>query len=243
MSIKYVLQPNKLVEEPDIFSASVRISSSVGLEEITDRIVDQGTTVRRADVLAVLENAIEACDNLLLEGMRVQLGGLVDLFPKIKGSFAGPTDSYDPARHQVDVAAMPGARVRKSFRSKAAVAKEEAVKPVPGLVALSQTPAPAAANGDGENAAVQITPGAIGTLDGYRLHYNAAAIDEGIYFVKTTDGENAKVTAVQKNTQKQLVFLVPELAAASTWRLEVRTRYTPEGELRIGQLDGTFITA
>jgi hypothetical protein len=139
MSIKYVLQKNNLVEEPNVYAASVRITNSVGLQEITDRIVEQGTTVRRADVLAVLENALTACDSMLLDGMRIQLGGLVDLFPKIKGSFEGPTDIYDPARHKVDVAAMPGSRVRSTFRQNASVEKEESVKPVPGLVAFGQT--------------------------------------------------------------------------------------------------------
>jgi hypothetical protein len=230
MSIKYVLRENKLVEEANVYSANVQISASVGLEEIADRIVDQGTTVRKADVLAVLENAVQACDTMLLDGMRVNFGGLVDLFPRIKGSFDGPTDIYDPARHQVDVAAQPGSRVRRDFRENATVEQAEAKKPVPSLVAYGQTPAPAQA--------AHVTPGTIGTIAGYRLKIDEAQADEGIYFVSTTGTYTIKVASIQKNSARQLVFLVPALDEAADWYLEVRTRYTPEGELRTGRLDG-----
>lgn len=238
MSIKYVLQKNNLVEEPNIFSASVRTTNSVGLSEITDRIVEQGTTVRRADVLAVLENALTACDSMLLDGMRIQLGGLVDLFPKIKGSFEGPTDIYDPSRHQVDVAATPGIRVRNTFRSQARVVKEEAIKPVPGLVAFDQIPAPAGMSAD--ITSTPLVPNAIGTINGHRLRFDPTKADEGIFLVPVAGGTATKVTNVQKNMPKQLVFQVPSVPSSTTWYLEVRTRYTPEGELRIGRLDGTF---
>ena len=240
MSIKYVLQKNKLVEEPNAYAASVRITNSVGLEEITDRIVEQGTTVRRADVLAVLENALTACDSMLLDGMRIQLGGLVDLYPKIKGSFEGPTDIYDPARHQVDVAAMPGNHVRSTFRQNASVVKEEAIKPVPGLVAFDQIPEPSGMSADSALTSTPLVPNAIGTIDGHRLRFDPTKSDEGIFLVPIAGGTATKVTNVQKNMPKQLVFQVPAVPSSATWYLEVRTRYTAEGELRIGRLDGTF---
>lgn len=232
MPIKYVLRKNNLVETPDIYAASVRISSSAGLEEIADRIVDQGTTVRRADVLAVLENAIEACDTMLLDGMRVQFGGLVDLFPKIKGSFVGPTDIYDPARHQVDVAAMPGKRVRHTFRENASVEREETIKPTPGIVKYGNT-------GSGDR--LKAVPGpTIGTINGYRLKFDPAKEDEGIFFIATTDGVAHRIDLgnIQRNKPGELIFMNPSLSQGTYW-LEVRTRYTENGELRIGRLDGT----
>lgn len=228
MSIKYVLQKNNLVEEDNKFAASVRIAGTAGLEEIADRIVDQGTTVRKPDVLAVLENMLTACDSMLLEGLRVQFGGLVDLFPKIKGSFDGPTDTYDPARHQIDIAAAAGKRLRDRFRTSATLERGEAIKPVPSLVSFVQTPL---------SGGLIVMNGGIGTINGYRLRVNTAAADEGIYFVNTVTSAVVKAANLQRNTASMLVFLIPTLAAAS-YRLEVRTRYTPEGELRIGKLDG-----
>lgn len=233
MSIKYVLQKNNLVEEDNKYAASVRLAGSVGLEEIADRIVEQGTTVRKPDVLAVLENALTACDSMLLDGMRIQFGGLVDLFPKIKGSFDGPTDTYDPSRHQIDVGAMCGKRLRSHFRESANVERGEAVKPVPSLVAFSQVPSPANP--------LSIVTGNIATIDGYRLKFNPLAADEGIYFVPTSGPVSPiKAAAIQKNTAGQLVFLVPSMLPGIPYYLDVRTRYTPEGELRTGRLDGVL---
>ena len=231
MPIKYVLRKNNLVEEPDIYAASVRISGSAGLEEIADRIVDQGTTVRRADVLAVLENAINVTDTMLMDGFRVNFGGLCDLFPKIKGSFEGPTDIYDPSRHQVDVGAMPGRRVRSTIREQASVERQEVTKPVPDLVKFSKT-------GDTGNEKASPSP-TIATINGYRLKFDPAKEDEGIFFVATSDGTATRIdpSKIQRNKPSQLVFLTPELSSG-TYYIEVRTRYTEDGELRIGRLDG-----
>lgn len=41
-------------------------------------MLDRGSTVSRTDIVAVLEDAIEACESLLLDGMRVNFGGLFD---------------------------------------------------------------------------------------------------------------------------------------------------------------------
>ncbi|OHB56990.1 MAG: hypothetical protein A2Y07_11550 [Planctomycetes bacterium GWF2_50_10] len=241
MSIKYVLQKNNLVEEPQQYAASMRIAGSVGLNELADRIVEQGTTVRRPDVLAVLENALMAADSMLLDGFRVQFGGLVDLYPKIKGSFEGPTDTYDPSRHQVDVGAMPGKRVRDNFREHAAVEKTETIKPQPSLIEVSQLPAPAAEVTESlEEDVIPIVAGSICTLNGYRLRFNPAAEDEGIYFVARIGGAVIKVATVQKNMPGQLVFLMPTIATGGLYYLEVRTRYTAEGELRIGRYGNMF---
>jgi hypothetical protein len=245
MTIKYVLKKNHLVDDPNRYAASVRISGSAGLEDIADRIVDQGTTVRKADILAVLENAIQVSDTLLQDGFRIQLGGLVDLFPKIKGSFEGPTDIYDPSRHQVDVAAMPGKRLRDSFREQASVVREESVKPVPSLVkfsTLGSTSQGEQAQEPADSAApLTVTAGTIATINGYRLKFNTAKSDEGIFFVNTMGVPVIKVdnAKIQRNTAGQLIFLTPSLVVGTYW-IEVRTRYTTNGELRIGRLDGTI---
>jgi hypothetical protein len=228
MAVKYVLRKNALMENPDAYTAIVKTTGSAGLDEITDRIVSQGTTVRRADVLAVLENTLTACDSMLQDGMRVQLGGLVDLFPKISGTFDGACDTYDPARHQVDIAAMAGKRLRNSFRSNAAIAKSAASKLAPSPAMFSQTPAPQQSS--------QIVAGSIGTIDGWHLKFNPSQIDEGIYFVRMADSVDFKIEAINSNTPKKLVFLTPTLPAGS-YKIEVRCRIRGGKELRSGWLD------
>lgn len=46
----------------------------------------------------------------ILKGVLVYFGGLTQLYPSIKGIFNGLTDTFNSARHQVDV----GSRVRNT---------------------------------------------------------------------------------------------------------------------------------
>jgi hypothetical protein len=227
MTIKYNLSQNKLTQE-ECYAARVQLSGSADLNDIVARIVNQGTTVRPPDILAVLENAVEAANALLLEGMRVNLGGLVDLFPKISGKFTGPTDGYDPARHQVDVAATPGVRVRDTVRANAVVQKEETIKPVPVLLRFQDL----LSNTTND----KVTSGGVITIDGNRLRVHPAADDEGLYLI-AADGQEFKIINLQKNSPGQIVAQTCALPAGMGYHVEVRTRYTDEGELRIGRLD------
>ena len=232
MTIKYALYENKLTEAADLYAARVLISGSADLNTVADRIVEQGSTVTRTDVIAVLEGAIVAVENLILEGARVNFGGLCDLYPKIKGKFNGITDHYDPSRHQVDVGAAPGSRVRKTIRESATVTKEETILPSPLILEYVDL-------GSGE-INDHVTPGSIGTIHGSRLAFDEQASDEGIYFRSASGPGYVKVSAIQKNKPSELVFMVPELTAG-TYRVEVNKRFTTDGQLRTGRMD-TILT-
>jgi hypothetical protein len=118
MPIPYALFKNNLTPEPDDYAAVVQTYRSVGFEEIADRMIDQGSTVNKPDILAVLDDMEKACESILLEGNRVILGGLVQMFPRVRGVFTSKSDEFDPSRHQIDVGANPGRRVRKTLREK-----------------------------------------------------------------------------------------------------------------------------
>ena len=192
-------------------------------------MLERGSTTTSADILAVLEDTIGACESMLLDGMRVNFGGLVELFPRMRGVFTSATDTYDPARHSLDVGANPGSRVRKTVRDNATVVKEEAVKPAPNPIEYRDV------GSDTTND--QLTPGNIGQLSGSRLKFDAAAADEGLYFLPVALGAETKVDTVQRNKPAQVVFLVPAGLVAGQYRLEVRVRISGGTELRSGRLD------
>nr|VFJ59531.1 MAG: protein of unknown function (DUF4469) with IG-like fold [Candidatus Kentron sp. FM]VFJ59998.1 MAG: protein of unknown function (DUF4469) with IG-like fold [Candidatus Kentron sp. FM]VFK11913.1 MAG: protein of unknown function (DUF4469) with IG-like fold [Candidatus Kentron sp. FM] len=231
MSIQYALSQNNLTDSPNDYAARVRITGSANLDAIVERILEQGSTVGEADVRAVLVGAIAACESLLLEGQRVNFGDLCQLFPRMSGVFEGPTDHFDPARHRLDVGASPGNRLRKTVRENGQVTKVEFVKPVP-------TPLEYLDLGSGETDGA-LTPGNIGTVNGYRLKFDAAQADEGVFLI-ADGGEETKVAQAQKNKPAQLVFLVPAGLLAGDYALEVRTRVKDSGELRTGRLDATL---
>ncbi len=228
MSIHYALFENHLTSDPDDYAAQVKITGSADLEALAERMIDQGSTVTKPDILAVLEDAIKATESCLLDGYRVQLGGLCELFPRIKGVFNGITDTFDASRHRVDVGANPGARVRKTVRVGATVTKIETIKPAPALLEYVDL-------GSGETNGT-ITSGNIGTINGHRLKFNTERDDEGIYFVNIDTGAEVKLTAIQRNKPGQLVFLTPTVPGGQYY-LEVRTRFSESAELRTGRLD------
>ncbi len=228
MPIDYALFENNLTSDPDDYAAIVQIAGSWDLDTIADKIVARGSTVGKADVLAVLTDAESVCAEGVGESNRVNLGGLVQLFPRVKGVFTGPTDVFDPARHTIDVGANPGSALRDAVRASATVQKLEALKPAPNPIQYRDV------NSDTTND--QVTVGGIGEVSGNRLKYDAVQADEGIYFVATAGGET-KVTVVQKNKPSQLVFIVPATLIAGTYNIDVRSRQRDSAELRIGRLD------
>lgn len=234
MTIDYALYKNKLTGADDLYAARALITISADLETIADRIVEQNSVVSRTDCIAVLEAAVAVAQSLLLEGARVNFGGLFDLYPRIKGKFDSITDHYDPSRHKLDLAASPGSRVRKYFRDNATVEKLDTILPQPLVLEYDDL-------GSGtKNTTVTLKK--IGTIRGSRLSFNEEDPTEGIFFVGIVNFEDTKVTAIQKNKPSELVFQVPDLLPAHTY-LEVRKHFSIEGELRKGRLDHTLEVA
>lgn len=235
MPIHYALYRNYVSPGPDDYAAVVKPIASVNLEAMIERMIDRGSTTARADILAVLEDAIGATESLLLDGMRINFGGLVELYPRIRGVFTDATDGYDAARHSVDVGANPGIRVRRTVRANAAVTKEEAIKPAPNLVQYRDLGSTTFDD--------QITPGNIGELVGSRLKFNPSQLDEGVFFIPTGGGAGTQVTTFQRNKPSSLVFLIPSGLVPGTYQLEVRARISGGTELRTGRLEATLTVA
>ena len=227
MPIIYALFENNLTTDPADCAAQVQYAPSMDLEDIVAQIIDQGSTVTEADIMAVLMDAIKVTENFILQGHRVNFGGLFEMFPRVKGVFTDIGDVYDPARHYVDVGANPGSRVRETVRKDASVQKAETALPLPSPLQFFDL-ASGEVNGN-------LTPSNIGTLKGHRLNYDEAQADEGIFFINVSTEAETKVTTVQKNKPGEQVFLTPALADASYW-LEVRKRFTDTGDLRTGRL-------
>jgi len=228
MPIKYALFENNVTADPDDYMAIVQIGGSAESGDLVQDIIDQGTTVNRPDILAVTAALKLACQRRVEQGQRVNYFGMVEFFPRVKGIFTGATDTFDPARHHIDIGANPGSELREAVRKGATVEKVEAVKPSPNPIEYRDI------GSDTTND--QITAGNIGQLSGSRLKFDPGQADEGVFFVATAGGET-KVATVQKNKPAQVVFLVPATLVAGTYNIEVRARIAGGTELRTGRLD------
>jgi len=230
MTINYALFENHLTSDPDDYAAKVQTNGTADLEAVAQRMIDQGSTTTKADILAVLEDTIKACEGYLLDGFRVDFGGMCRLSPSVSGVFDGAIDTFDPSRHRVDVSATVGKRIRKTVREQASVAKVESVLPSPSPLEYVDL-----ASGETNNT---ITGGTIGTLNGHRLKFDPDGIGEGLFLIDEV-GAEYKIEAVQKNKPAQLVFLVPATPpAGSQCRIEVRARMgDASSDRRAGRLD------
>nr|VFJ43920.1 MAG: protein of unknown function (DUF4469) with IG-like fold [Candidatus Kentron sp. FM]VFJ44268.1 MAG: protein of unknown function (DUF4469) with IG-like fold [Candidatus Kentron sp. FM]VFK06152.1 MAG: protein of unknown function (DUF4469) with IG-like fold [Candidatus Kentron sp. FM] len=233
MPISYALFENPLTGDANDYAARVQTTATVDLDVVARRMRDRGATVEEDEIVALLTDAIAACESLLLEGNRINFGALCQFYPRITGIFDGPTDHFDAARHRVDVGATPGQDIRKTVREGAQVTKVEATKPIPAPVRYVDL-----ASGETDGT---LTPGNIGTIDGYRLKFDPDKAEEGIFLILADPaGTETKVTQVQKNKPGQLIFLNPPDLVAGDYELEVRARILGGSELRTGRLDATL---
>jgi hypothetical protein len=218
---------NHLTSDPDDYMAMVQPTNTAELEDIINRMIDQGSTVVKADILSVLEDYHQAIESMVLEGQNVNTPG-ANYGASIKGVFNGQADSYDASRHQVRATVSPGKRFRKAIEGRAQVTKGEAVTPRPNPLEYTDL------NSEARNSV--LTPGGMGRLVGHRLKFDPTAADQGIFFVAADDTET-RVEVVGRNKPAELMFLVPDSLPAGEYTLEVRATMRNNDDVRTGALD------
>ncbi|MCK4342674.1 MAG: hypothetical protein KAY37_13230, partial [Phycisphaerae bacterium] len=140
MPIKYALFENNITADPDDYAAGVQMTDTTDLDALVQDIVDQGSTVNKPDILAVTAALKLACQRRVEQGQRVNYFGMMDFFPRIKGVFTGPTDSFDEARHRIDIGANPGSELRMWHRLPACDSTGK--MPVPQVLVEAVKPSP-----------------------------------------------------------------------------------------------------
>ena len=230
MPINYALFENPLTPDPEDYTARVEITGSIDKEALLERMIEQGSTVTSGDILAVIEDLTKAVEALLLLGFRVNVGDLVQFYPRIRGTFHGPKDTFDHERHTLDAAAAIGPRIRNTIRDHGKTHKNPTHLPAPDITNYKDL-----VTGQTNHA---IHPNGLGTLNGHHLKYNEAQPDEGIYLINTATQTETKVIYVQQNQPAQLVFINPDtLTPGQTYQIQVRARMRDSAHLRTGRLD------
>jgi hypothetical protein len=231
MSLEYALVLNLLTPAPDDYRAVVPDASVKTVDELVDDVLASGTTITKADMLAVLEGFETAVVRHLTTGGRVTTP-LFNAGPSIRGVFEGKEDRFDPSRHTISLNLSPGLRLRKvPSEIKVEKVTTEAFHPV--LDRFED-----AVSGEANSL---ITPGGGGTLLGSNLKIrddNAAA---GIFFINASN-EETKAGPLLENRPGKLIFLIPELPAGS-YTLEVRTTSPNSDKLRSRQLEADLTVA
>jgi hypothetical protein len=235
MPIQFALFPNAVLGDGS-YAARIRSRGTIDRARLADRVIERGTTVSRADLLAVLETLEEEVVASLLEGYRVHVGGLVQISPRLKGRFLGPEDDYDPRRHRLDVLAKVGPRVRKDFRARATARRVPAEPAGPSITEYRDL-----ASGTRNE---RITPGTIGTIRGANLRFDPSREDEGIFLLQSRPARALRIppNAVQRNVATEIVFQVPPNLPRGKVHLELRTRLRRSKTLRQAKSPPLLVT-
>jgi hypothetical protein len=227
MTIEYSLVENKLTAAEGIFRAMVQPKETIGLDEIVERIVRRGSTLMREDVMAVLEAYHDTIYQLTADGNNITTP-TANYSLSIKGVFRDVDDSFDPARHRLEVRVNSGQMLRRKAEHMH-VTKIEASVPRPNPLTFQD---PASSNGSA-------SPGSGGKIKGHRLKFDEADPQQGVFFV-AEDGAVVRVNHVLSNKPGEVIFIVPTLTAGS-YQLEVRALFGKQ--LRRGLLEKAIIIA
>lgn len=222
MPIHYSVHPNNLPGRKG-YRAIIHFVGSLDEDAIIEQMLRQGSTVTRADILAVLDNYYRAIITLVLAGFKVRTR--IALFgASIQGIFTSLADSFDPARHRLEPQISAGPDLRHTVHREGRTVKEETITPEPRP--MSYTDINSGSCDD------LITPGGMAQVDGHRLKFNPADPEQGLFFI-AADETKTRVEVVGKNQPGQLTFLVPAQLGPGVYTLLVRADF--RGKLRQGK--------
>ena len=218
MSIHYNVRPNKLTADPNDYMAQVKKIETIELEGIVDRILLLGSTITRMDLTAVLESLVLISKELMIEGYRINMGDLIQLYPKIRGKFNTETDVYDAVRHTLEFGARVPEKTKKLMRPRATLVKDAIVDKSPRVSSFRDTQT--------GTTNTSITGGGGGMVRGTHLVFDGNAADEGLFLVDSVENtESVKIVAYSEVLPSKMNFDIPATPLTSgEGFIEVRTR-------------------
>lgn len=211
---------------PDDYMAVSKSPQNYTIDDVYEQITREGSTVTKAEALAVFEEITQGIINLVKQGNSISTP-LVNISSSVSGVFDGDDDSFDANRHQVRISVNPGNRLRK-------VASEITTKKV---AAAERKPTPVHYHDNGSESQDEvITTGRGARITGSLLKFDEQDLDQGIFFVKLDDNSEVRVEPpVLKNKPGELIFMNPELDPGD-YRLEVRSIVNGTTQVRSGAI-------
>ncbi len=232
MPIQYRLFLNHLTtDDPDDYVAKVYPVATIGPKELAQEVVSMGSTVGLADITAVLLLASTAVRSNVVRGNRVRFGD-VDIYSAMDGVMDSADDVFTPPRNSLLAKATCSKAFTEFLQANATVEKLEAIVPAPNITQVRDV--------SSGTINQKISNGGIVIVTGKRLQFNETQADEGIFLVNIATNAVTKMTLVAENLPSQLTFQAPTLATDANFRLEVRSRQSPGGQLRSGATTGSL---
>jgi len=174
---------------------------------LIDRMVEMGTSVSRGDVESVLGLFQKAVERICGEGSTASLDGFVRFAPAIGGTFESEGDGYLKGRNSVYVNASVSSVFNSRFGLLTEVEKVSATFKTPRVFSVEDLAS--------ETTNEKVTPANIVSLGGVGLKFDTEKPAEYLRFVNIDDpSQFVAVTRFQKQTDKEIVFLMPAVTFA-----------------------------
>lgn len=237
MPIKYTLYAYALSDNDNDRRARIRHTGVSTMDDVLQEMLERGSTVSRADALAVVELYHEVILYLLGQGQRVRTP-LVYYALTVSGLFDGDHDRFDRARHRFRVTSKAGPLLKQlqtDLTREARVEKVRAELPSPSVVAVQDLESGARSE--------RLTPGGYLRIRGYRLKHAPDDPGQGVFFSPEGGGDDAVLRSPELiiNEPKELLVRIPPALPAGACTLEVaaRPRHN-QSTLRRGRLQQTL---
>jgi len=232
--ISYVLVDNKLTPDPNDLRAQVQISGTAGIEDLANDVVRPGSTVTKAEFLAMYEEFKTAALRRVLRGENV----VTDLFilrPGLAGVWRDANDTFDPTRHHGQINLSAGTFLRRAE-------PDMKFTLVRAGRALSEPFPETLEDFTSDKTDDTLTKGGIARLSGSSLKHDPADLTQGVFLVRS-NGTTTRVDTYKTNKPSEQLFVVPAALTAGTYRLEVRSKLKDSNQLKTGQLAATLTVA
>jgi len=204
MSIRYRIQKNNFRGD-DIYIGRIDLKGSYDRDMLIQRMLDMGSTITKADIVAVITNFEKTVKNICLEGNKITMDNFMQFTPALSGKFTSELDGFDPVRHEVYVTAQISSTFNAEFEQASSMEKITSIDKKPLIIGVFDL----ASN----ESNTKVTKNNIITLRGEFLKFNTGVEDEYLRFVnKSNPAEMVQLTQFQKLTDKEIVFLMPDVA-------------------------------
>lgn len=230
MPVQYYLHRNAIAKTAESHKAVIIPHSVHNLQNIIAQMLQRGTTLAEADILAALHLFFEVVAQDVADGNHVNLP-IVNIRPSIAGEFDSASDQFDTARHQLKTTVSAGVLLKKNIKN---TAVEKVNKPLP-IPLLSEF-----ADIQSQTINEHITPKGMGQIVGNHLKFNPLNSSEGVFFVNADNASfQATIFAMQHPTK--LIFSIPEVLSAGDYTLIVKKAFGKTAStLRKGTLPFTL---
>ncbi len=213
MSLKYALLENLLTARLDEHTAQLQDVKSHDLQDIIDKMVERGSTVKKTDTLALLNAFFDTVRAITEEGGTINTG-LINTHFSIPGVFEEATDTFDRQRHSVRLNVSAGKELKEVLRH-IKMEKTSTLKALPHILEVKDI-----VSGTVNE---RLTSSGLVEITGSRLKIYGTSEGNGIAIVNS-EGARFKPAVLVSNNPAKLIAILPELATGE-YTLQVTTQY------------------